>query len=270
MRLICSDNEEQNFRNIQRAQDPCTITVIRETPTGCPVFRINSLFRFLSQYSDFIAPVIIVIGLLFLLVGGYFKKVSIFVIVLISSIFVVTFILYAFILPAKTPDWVGWVVLFGSAAAGIIAAALTVTFIKLGVFLVGCWLGGTLATCLFQMFIHLISSKPFVLWIIIAVLALAFGLLSLKFLKFVMVVGTSFIGAFLVIRGIASFLGGYPNEFQLFNEIQAGQVDNVPWEVYIYIASMFVISLLGMLFQHKRFKIFKGGMNPSSYQKIED
>ena len=104
----------------------------------------------------------------------------------------------------------------------------------------------------------------------IAVFALTIAIISLKFLKLVLVLGTSFIGSFLIVRGVSFYLGGYPNEFELFNEIQVGDIDNVPWTAYLYVAAMVVLSVLGILFQHKKFKVFSGRSHNTNYQRVED
>ena len=67
-------------------------------------------------------PVIIIIGAIFLLFGGYFRKTSVFLIVLVTVVFAVLVILYAFILSYSTPEWTGWIILAGAIVIGAIAA----------------------------------------------------------------------------------------------------------------------------------------------------
>ena len=177
--------------------------------------------------------------------------------------------MYAIILPYSTPDYVGWIILPAAAVAGLVLAGLTATFLKIGAFLIGWWGGGMIATLLFQMIVYRISSQTIVLWIMIAVFALIFGIIALKFLKLVIIVGTSFIGSYLTVRGISFYLGGYPNEFQMYNDIQVGDLDNVPYTMYLYIVGMIVLSILGIFFQYKGFKICKRKeKDPNKYEKI--
>mmetsp|Transcript_30706 Transcript_30706/g.30228 ORF Transcript_30706/g.30228 Transcript_30706/m.30228 type:complete len:123 (+) Transcript_30706:624-992(+) len=122
------------------------------------------------------------------MVGGYFKKISIFLIVLTSVVFISIFALYAFILPYSTPEWAGWVIIICSVIAGLIAGFFLATFLKIGVFLLGAWGGAMLATTLYGLFVYKISDKSYVLYIMIAVFALIIALLSLKLLKLVLVI----------------------------------------------------------------------------------
>ena len=55
-----------------------------------------------------------------------------------------------------------------------------------------------------------------------------------------MILGTSLIGAFLFIRGIGLLAGGYPNEFQLHNDIISGDIKNMPWTAYVYMIAMVI------------------------------
>jgi hypothetical protein len=102
----------------------------------------------------------------------------------------------AFVFKHSVPEYVGWIVLVGSGVAGLIVAFFTSRFMKFGVFLVGVWAGGVLATVLFELFVYKIESKSIVLWLMIIGFGLIIGLISLKFLKMVMIIGTSFVGSY--------------------------------------------------------------------------
>mmetsp|Transcript_39510 Transcript_39510/g.45369 ORF Transcript_39510/g.45369 Transcript_39510/m.45369 type:complete len:220 (-) Transcript_39510:14-673(-) len=218
----------------------------------------------------YLTPVVIIIGLLYLCVGAYFTKVSVFITVLATTVFVVLVVMYGILLSFSTPEWVGWIILPAAVVVGLVIASLLSTFLKVGVFLVGCWAGGMFATCLFEMFVYKISDLALVLWIMIGVFALILGIISLKFLKLVMIIGTSFIGSYLAVRGISFYLGGYPNEFEMYNEIEVGDLDNVPITMYLYVAAMVMLSALGILFQYKRFKICSRSKRNGEYIKVDD
>mmetsp|Transcript_3188 Transcript_3188/g.3810 ORF Transcript_3188/g.3810 Transcript_3188/m.3810 type:complete len:111 (-) Transcript_3188:2-334(-) len=96
------------------------------------------------------------------------------------------------------------------------------------------------------------------LWSLMIVGGLLCAVATLKFYNLVMIIGTSIIGAFLLIRGIGVFAGGYPNEFQLHNEIISGNMKNMPWTVYVYVAAVFVTTALSVLWKIKRLKLYKG------------
>lgn len=240
LKIYCKDGDNPPAWKTN-PDDPCRITIEWNSPEGCPIIKANAIWNFFHKYKEYLTPAVIIAGLFFLILGGYFVKISIFLIIFWTTLVAVLFVMYGIMLPFSTPDWVGWIVLIGAGVAGLILGTLLASFFKIGVFCVGCWLGGLLATCVFEMVVYKISNKPIVLWGMIAAFALVVAIISLKFLKIVLIVGTSFVGSYLIVRGVSFYLGGYPNEFELFNDIQVGDIDNVPFTMYIYFGAMVVL-----------------------------
>lgn len=249
--VLCKDTVKEPVWKTQ-AQNPCKIAVEWESPAGCPILKLNALWNYFNKYKMYLTPAVIIIGLIFWLFGSFFTKISVFLISWVTVIFICLVIVYGLILSFSTPEWVGWMILPTAAIIGLFVASFLVTFLKIGVFLVGAWFGGTFASMLFEMFVYKLSSKGAVLWGMIIITGLVVGIISLKFLKAVMVVGTSFIGAFMIMRGLSFYLGGYPNEFELYNEIQVGDYDNVPASFYVYALGIFILFVLGIVLQHKK------------------
>jgi len=67
--------------------------------------------------------------------------------------------------------------------------------------------------------------------------------------KEIIIFGTSFLGAYLFIRGIAMLAGGYPNEVDAYNAIIGGKSFDVGGTFYPYFASMVVVTVLGVAIQ---------------------
>lgn len=74
-----------------------------------------------------------------------------------------------------------------------------------------------------------------------------FGFVACIRYKLVLIVVTAFNGAYMVIRGISIFAGGYPNEFTLISKIKNKDLDSVPWEFYIYLLGIACLTGIGML-----------------------
>ena len=135
---------------IKDSNNPWKITVSWESTKGCPIIKANALWNFFHEYKAYLAPGLIIAGIFYLIFGGYFKRVSIFIITFFTTLFVVFIILYAFILSYKTPDWVGWIILILASVAGLLVAFFTSTFMRTGIILIGAWAGGMLGTWLFK------------------------------------------------------------------------------------------------------------------------
>ena len=256
LKLLCA-KEFGNQEWMHKVEDPCTITIQWETPHGCPIIKVNALWSFVDRYREFLAPALLLAGFFFLFLGGYFAKVSIFIVIFSTVVFFVTAISYAFIISYKAEDWLGWIILPSAAILGAIVAFFVSTFIKIGVILIGLWTGAIMGLVLFQSLIHLITTEVWMLWTLMTVCAILCWVISIKIYNLVMILGTSLIGAFLFIRGIGLLAGGYPNEFQLHNDIISGDIKNMPWTAYVYMIAMVIWAILSALWKFKRLRLHK-------------
>jgi hypothetical protein len=61
---------------------------------------------------------------------------------------------------------------------------------------------------------------------------------------------TVFIGAYLIIRGLSFFIGGYPNEVKIFTEISEGKFNlSVPFLLYVLL--FVLLNVVGIYVQHR-------------------
>ena len=135
--------------------------------------------------------------------------------------------------------------------AGILVGGLGAWMPRIGVFLVGAMLGLITAFILNMTVLYKISNGNPTNTLIAAavVLGLGLGVLATFMMRPVVVVSTSVIGAYGVIRGIGSFVGNFPNEFQLKDQIINGQ--SLPVEVYGYFGGVLGIAVIGIVIQFK-------------------
>ncbi len=77
--------------------------------------------------------------------------------------------------------------------------------------------------------------------------------LCYKFKDQLAILTTSALGAYAFVRGISMFVGNYPNEITLYQEIQNG---TATFDAYFlgYVAGMVVVFVAGTIVQTKRFK----------------
>jgi hypothetical protein len=70
------------------------------------------------------------------------------------------------------------------------------------------------------------------LWICILASAGVFGFIGLVFFDYTVIYGSCIIGSYLVVRGLSLILGGYPNEFLIYDSLlnhKVSEQDNVMW-----------------------------------------
>ena len=68
----------------------------------------------------------------------------------------------------------------------------------------------------------------------------------------VLILMTSFAGAYGFWRGVSLFAGGFPNEFTLAKEIEEGDTSSITGWFYAYMAAIIVTCALGAFVQYKR------------------
>ena len=61
---------------------------------------------------------------------------------------------------------------------------------------------------------------------------------------------TVFIGAYLIIRGLSFFIGGYPNEVKIFTELSEGKF-RLSVSFMLYVVLFFLLNVAGTYVQHK-------------------
>jgi len=204
-----------------------------------------------------------------LILGGYFIKTSVFLIVLATLVMICLGVIMGVIVSYDAPEWIGWVVLVVAGVLSAILAYITSQLIRLGIILISCWAGASVGATLFQTVGYLVVSEIWMLWSLMLVFALVFLVISFKFYTIVLTVSTSILGAFLFVRAIGFYAGGYPNEFELHNDIVSGAKIYVPWTVYVYVAAMVVLAIISFLWKQKKLGLLrKSRPNRSGYFDI--
>jgi hypothetical protein len=83
--------------------------------------------------------------------------------------------------------------------------------------------------------------------------AVVLGYFAFQVEKIVVIIVTGFVGAYMIVRGISLYAGGYPNEMAISREISEGGLDfdNFPKTFYGYLAGIGVCALVGFYVQFK-------------------
>jgi hypothetical protein len=234
--VMCSPTETKalSYDKFTFASDPkkCTLDFTAYHNAGCGLVKTSGFVQYLNSNPWLVAVILIAAGIATCFFGGQLIDwVYIGVPALFAFLFV-TVLLSSFgtfsVLEEDNPTTgkgviqaiVGFVI---SAVAAIAAGYLAnkLQNIASGILggIAGFFLGFLLYSLVFAMFI---KSSPILLWVIlIASSAAGAYLMSVK--KDEMEAhATAFIGAYLIIRGLSFFLGGYPNEAQTFAQLKEG------------------------------------------------
>lgn len=108
---------------------------------------------------------------------------------------------------------------------------------------------GVLLTTVFG---YLIGSAV-VFYLIIAACGILAFLLAFKFGEICLIISTSFIGSYFVIRGISFYAGGFPSETQLHSMVKDKIIDwdTFPKIFFAYLAGIVILTIGTIVFQVK-------------------
>jgi len=65
----------------------------------------------------------------------------------------------------------------------------------------------------------------------------------------ILILATGIGGAYFSVKMVGIMVGNYPDESFIAQEIAAGEFDSMPYQVYIYLAFMVVLSIAGITTQ---------------------
>lgn len=70
--------------------------------------------------------------------------------------------------------------------------------------------------------------------------AIGVAMICIHFFDEAVIIGSAVIGSYFFFRGISAFLGGYPNEFEIYQNYTNGTPKAMPVSFYMYTAIMVV------------------------------
>jgi hypothetical protein len=148
---------------------------------------------------------------------------------------------------------VNWVVLVGCILLGLLFGFILAKCQRLGAALLGGWAGFIGGLVLNTAVFVYAESQP-LFWVVTISCAIAGCILSFFAYNHVIIIGTSFTGSYLFIRGFSLYIGGFPNEFEIAKALSNGSVDSIdPW-FYLYLAVIIILTILCAIVQYKQFK----------------
>ena len=183
--------------------------------------------------------------------GRKLFAVAIFIIVAFATAFLILLFFYAIFLEDDTKDWVGWTVLICSVIIGIIVGAIMVKLQRFGAAILAGWGGFMVGLILNETVLYKAQSEV-LFWCVGIACAILLAVLTFFIYNHVIINSTAFMGAYFFWRGISLYAGGYPNEFELIKQVQAGAAPRVdPW-FYAYLVAIVISFAIGSFVQYKQ------------------
>jgi len=159
--------------------------------------------------------------------GEKYMSMTLFIFGSLATFCCLLFTFYIIILPSYVPNYVHYILVIACAGFSLIIGLFAAMWVKLGLFIVGGWIGGLGGMALFQSAIVPIfaggnASTKSLLYYTITFCVIIGGIVTLYLFNHAVIIGSSICGAYALVRGLSVFIGGYPNEVLIYTELESG------------------------------------------------
>ena len=156
----------------------------------------------------------IAIGLAVCFFGRIFFKITVFTATTLLVAAGILLLFYSTFLKSTTQDWVAWTVLACAVLIGLVAGFFMMKLERVGAAILAGWGGFMVGALINEMALYKVGS-PVLFWCVCIGCAIIAAVLTFFVFDHVLIIMTSFAGAYSFWRGISLFAGGFPNEFTL-------------------------------------------------------
>ena len=199
----------------------------------------------------------IVLGIVVMILGLKIIPVTIFIITCASVITIMFIFIYQYIIPSGTVDSVIYVVLAVSIIGGLFASYVVLQYKEaaFGVIL-GIAVAIVVGQVLYNLVLRLFNKNNAIIQAAFYVVLIAvFAIVGKLAFKPFIIVGTSLVGSYALVRGVSIFVGGFPNESTVIDLMSKGETEQLKELLtplfYVYMAVWFVASIAASIAQFK-------------------
>jgi hypothetical protein len=196
--------------------DECAFIVKVKSVEACYKFSMNPLMDWIHEGAYAWGAVFIALGIVVGYFGRRLFKPTICMVGTLSSVFFMSLVVFSIFFSRNTEEWVQWltfsVLLIVGCFVGLILAKLS----KIGVAIMAGAGGFVLGMILYSAVLYKLDEHNSVMfWVITVILCAGSGILSFFFFDHIIIISTSLIGSYGLIRGVSMYAGGFPDEIDL-------------------------------------------------------
>ena len=236
VQINCNSNLDKTTYALDKEslKSPCDPRVIMNSPHACPVLSSGPLQKFLDEYNYWIGIPMILIGGYLLGAGGRFPGITLALFSTLAIGVFQVFCLYIFVLPAFSPSWTVPIVLIVSLGMGVGMGWGAAKWPKIGVMIMGASLGALLGMIIYWSFMSASVSSTTSKIVTICGIALFTAIVYIMFFDHMVIMTSAIFGAYILIRGISMYTGGYVNEFTVVLASQGGDINEIRWTMWLF------------------------------------
>ena len=281
-KIYCDDSIDDddflkyvNLSDFYFQNDECNHYILAYSIYGCALNDWYLLRRLMNENKYLFGIGIILVGLFFCMWG---KKYHVYTMVLIFGVvasYIVTIIVLNFLSSLITTEkslmiLLGVGFLIGAFIGFMLKAKLTLLTILLG----GA-MGYSIAEMAYQFVSGFIEWNPQYLYYATTGVCIILGILiGFKLVTAVLIIGTSLVGGYISMRGVALIFGNYMDEKQFADLVKNGELEQLKdikskW-TYAYIGLWIILTIFGIYYQCIGHKKNGATSKQTNYQKMED
>jgi len=222
---------------------------------GCAYLDLGQFIAFLAKYEIIFVVLFVLFGIFLIFFGLKMFNITIFMVTAVVGTFASGSLFYMFT-SYSTSGGLLWVVFFIALIIGCTLGYLAVKFEKVGFFGLGFCLGGVGGMFLFNgVILPFLSTSQgqnyqWLFYVVLSVLAVIGGLLALWIWRDVIIIATSVIGSYMMVRSLSVVIGGFPPE----TAVAAGTA-KFSGVAYAYLVAIVILAIVGVIYQERQKKL---------------
>jgi hypothetical protein len=180
--------------------------------------------------------------------GLFLIRITVFVYGFVTAAgFSLIFFTFGYPLEDQTNSVLNWMIIL-SAILGLFYGFFVITLPRFGYFNIGIWFG-IIISLLLQNSVLVYTKTLIPFYVCLGVISFICGIAGIMGFKYFIIVSTSLISGFLLVRPLGFYLPYYPNEFNFYKQSEA-----MPWQYYLYLIAIIILSIISIIFQAWLFK----------------
>ena len=109
--------------------------------------------------------------------------------------------------------------------------------------------GGTIGALLYVTCFYIFANdnSTLLLWCCVGITSAIAAVVSMIFFDYAVIWGSAVFGAYVFVRGISIFAGGYPSEFDIAMSITNKSLSETTWTFFLYLVAMIVLAVISIV-----------------------
>ena len=244
---ICNPGKEKEDSDF--GSGDCEAEMTYKGKNGCSTIDLSKFMKFFDKFAKFGGIILIGSGLVMTFAGAKFLLLVFTCLVGFAVTGIFSLVVYNLFLSPDTEQGVFLTIFVIAALLGIAAGYFSKKFAKAwATTLLAVWVGFIAASMLAKL---LGIYNQYASTTIAILGAVGAGVLGKKLDKHIKSFGTAFIGAYLLIRGIGTYAGGYPSEAEIAKQAEEGNVEEYNPYVWLYFLGFVAFAVGGSFVQLK-------------------